>query len=179
MIKIDLGCGRSKKEGFIGIDSINLPNVDIVHNLNQFPYPFSNDEIDEIVMDNVLEHLDNPILVIEELYRISKNNAKITVSVPYYRSVYAYIDPTHKNFFSSYWFSYFDPNHNFFKKYSYTNINLVVKKIEFDKEFLNSKISFFHKLLIFLAQKYRNFYETRVSHFYPLNSITFTLKVTK
>ena len=33
-IKIDVGCGSSKLDGFIGIDSLKLDGVDIVHDLN-------------------------------------------------------------------------------------------------------------------------------------------------
>ena len=66
--KIDFGCGSSKKEGYIGVDILSMPGVDIVHNLAQFPYPFEDNEIDEIWMDQVLEHIPNPLLVIEELF---------------------------------------------------------------------------------------------------------------
>jgi predicted SAM-dependent methyltransferase len=88
MIKLDLGCGASKKEGYIGVDSLKLPGVDIVHDLTFFPYPFSDNEIDEIIMDNVLEHLPQPLKVVEEIYRICKNNAQVTIAVPYFRSYY-------------------------------------------------------------------------------------------
>ena len=100
MKKLDLGCGSSKKNGFIGVDLLPLKGVDIVHSLTDFPYPFENDSIDEIWMDNVLEHLPTPVRVVEELHRICKSGAKITISVPYFRSMYAFIDPTHVNFFS-------------------------------------------------------------------------------
>lgn len=48
MIKLDIGCGTNKKDSFLGVDILELPGVDIVHDLNSFPYPFSNNEIDEI-----------------------------------------------------------------------------------------------------------------------------------
>ena len=51
MKKLDLGCGRSKKAGFIGLDCLVLPGVDIVHDLTKFPYPFEDGLIDEIWMD--------------------------------------------------------------------------------------------------------------------------------
>ena len=57
-LKIDFGCGKSKKDGFIGVDILKLDEVDVVHDLNKKPYPFKDNVATEIYMDNVLEHLD-------------------------------------------------------------------------------------------------------------------------
>lgn len=153
--------------------------MDVAHNLKVFPYPFADNEIDEIWMDQILEHLPEPLRVMEEIYRISKNGTKITVGVPYFRSFYAVIDPTHKNLFSTNWFFYFDPEHQFFQKYRYTKAKFKVDRVEFDREFKNSKIGFFHKVMIKIAERYMQFYEARLSHIYPLNSLTFYLTVLK
>lgn len=176
-MKINIGCGGQEKEGFIGIDILQFPGVDIVHDLNVFPYPFKDDEIDEIWMDQVLEHLSDPLKVVEELYRISKNDAAITIGVPYFRSFYATIDPTHKNFFGLNWFNYFDPNHYICQRYKYSEAQFNITKIEFDREFI--KAGFFHKKLVYFAQKHPMFYESKLSHLLPLNSLTFYLKVIK
>jgi len=50
-------------------------------------------------MDNVLEHLGNPIKVIKELERICKNDAIIKIIVPHFSYYKAYKDPTHKHYF--------------------------------------------------------------------------------
>jgi len=176
-MKLDIGCGISKKVGFIGVDKLLLPGVDIRHDLNTFPYPFKDKSIDEIWMDQTLEHLSDPVRVIEELYRICKNGALITVGVPYFRSFYSVIDPTHKNFFSTYWFNYFDPSHPFCQRYQYSQVRFKIKNIIFDREFLKKK--FFHKMLIKFANRYPNFYEAKISHLLPLNSLTFYLEVQK
>jgi predicted SAM-dependent methyltransferase len=179
MKKLDLGCGATKKKGFIGVDILKLSSVDICHNLTQYPYPFEDNSIDEIWMDNVLEHLPSPMRVMEEVYRITKNGAKITIAVPYFRSHYAFIDPTHVNFFGVNWFNYFDPRHTFQKKMQYSNILLHIDKIKFDREWLDSKCGFFHKLLIKYANKYPVWYESNLSHIFPLNSLTYYLTVVK
>ena len=179
MKRLDLGCGTSKRNGFTGVDSLSLPGVDIVHNLNTYPYPFEENSIDEIWMDNVLEHIPNSLNVIKEIYRISKNGATVNIGVPYFRSFYATIDPTHVNFFGVWWVRYFDPSHIFFQKYQYSNAKFSVEKIEFDREFKNSKLGFFHRKLIKYAEKNPEQYESRWSHIFPLNSLTFYLKVIK
>ena len=176
-MKINIGCGSQIKDGFIGVDILQFPGVDIVHDLNIFPYPFKDNQIEEIWMDQVLEHLSEPLKVVEELHRICKKDAVITIGVPYFRSFYATIDPTHKNFFGLNWFNYFDPNHIYCQKYKYSKAEFIITKIEFDRE--STSKSFFHKLLILLALKHPTFYESRLSHLLPLNSLTFYLKVVK
>jgi predicted SAM-dependent methyltransferase len=176
-MKINFGCGSKLKTGFLGVDILQLPGVDIVHNLDNFPYPFDDNSVDEIWMDQVLEHLNDPLKTVEELYRISKNDAIITIGVPYFRSFYAYIDPTHKNFFSMNWFNYFDPTHIFCQKYQYSKAAFQISKIEINREDINKSI--FSKILIYYAKKKPTSYELRLSHLFPLNSLTFHLKVIK
>lgn len=178
-IKLDIGCGSSKKDGYIGVDKLKFDCVDIIHDLNILPYPFKDNYADEIFLDNVLEHLDDPIAVIHELHRIGKNNAKVNIIVPYFRSFYAIIDPTHKNFFGYFYFFYFDKKHIFNQKYSYFDINFNVKLIQFDTTFDDSKIGLFHKLLKKFANAYPERYESRLSHLYPLHSIEYVLEIEK
>ena len=38
-MKIDFGCGKKKKDGFLGVDILKLEGVDLVHDLICFlPY---------------------------------------------------------------------------------------------------------------------------------------------
>lgn len=180
MKRLNLGCGKELREGFTGVDRLHLPGVDVVHDLNRFPYPFQDNEIDEVWMDNVLEHLDQPVKVAEEIYRISKHGAKVTASVPFFRSTYAFIDPTHKNFFTAQWFSYFDPRHEFFQKYCYSSAKFRVERVEFDRERREAgQLGLIRRAVIWLAEKKPRFYEHKISHLYPLDSLTFYLTVVK
>ncbi len=178
-MKIDFGCGQKKKEGYIGVDMRQLPGVDIVHDMNNAPYPFADSVADQILMDNVLEHLDDPLRVMEEIYRISADGGQVVVSVPYFRSFYAVIDPTHKNFFGVWWFNYFDPSHQFHSRYGYTTAQYRLDRLEFDREYKNASPRFHHNLLIKFAEKYPYSYEANISHLFPLNSLTFYLTVIK
>jgi len=62
---LDVGCGTAKINGAIGIDRAKLPGVDIVHDLNDLPWPFENDSFDEVYMNDIIEHLDDTIKVME------------------------------------------------------------------------------------------------------------------
>lgn len=178
-IKLDIGCGASKRDGFIGVDQIALDGVDVVHNLNIIPYPFSDNYADEIVLDNVLEHLDDPIAVIHELHRISKKASKITIMVPYFRSFYATIDPTHKSFFGYYYFFYFDKKHLFCQKYRYFNIFFNVKSVKYDTCYNTNSMRLFHRLIRKIANTYPERYESKIGHVFPLNQIEYILEVEK
>lgn len=56
-IHLDLGCGANKNEGFVGMDVRKLPGVDIVHNIEQFPYPLPDESCSMVVASHVLEHI--------------------------------------------------------------------------------------------------------------------------
>jgi predicted SAM-dependent methyltransferase len=65
MKKLNVGCGNRILPGYVNIDIVQGPGVDVVHDLNEFPYPFKDNEFDVIYADNVIEHVDNCIAVIE------------------------------------------------------------------------------------------------------------------
>jgi SAM-dependent methyltransferase len=98
---LDVGCGSSKYPSATGIDISAETDADIVHDLDEFPYPIGDDSFDEVLMQDVIEHLAEPIRVMEELHRIARPGARIHVRTPHYSSVLAYGDPTHKHYFST------------------------------------------------------------------------------
>jgi SAM-dependent methyltransferase len=103
--RLNLGCGQKKIAGYINVDNNPLASPDIFYDLNILTYPFKNNSADEVIMDHVLEHLDNPIKVIEELYRISKNNAIIEIKSPHFSC--NWLHPGHKSAISTMLFDYF------------------------------------------------------------------------
>lgn len=170
---LDLGCGRKKRPGAIGVDFNGNLGADIVHDLNQFPYPLKDNEFDEIYLDNTLEHLDNVISVMEEVYRISKPGGLVKVIVPYFRSHWACIDPTHRHFFTLNSFAYYDPSHQFCHQYAYTHARFRVKKIIFNENLPNP---WFKKIIVSIANKWPYHYEYYFSQLYPLDDITYYLE---
>lgn len=101
LTKLNLGCGQrliNPGEDFIGIDICPEAKPDIVHDLRIAPWPFLNDSVDEVVSFHFLEHLDGfeRIDFFNELYRVMKAGAKARFQVPYWSSMRAIQDPTHK-----------------------------------------------------------------------------------
>ena len=66
----------------------------------------------------------------DEIYRISKTGGEIIISVPYFRSAYAFIHPNIKSFFTVNTFNYFDPQNELYKKYKYTKSTFKIEKLK-------------------------------------------------
>jgi len=117
-VKIDLACGDNKREGFIGVDIKETSSTDIIHNLNQYPWPFEDNSVDEINCSHYVEHIphdvkngndtDGLIQFMNECYRILKKDGKLTITAPYYTSVRAFGDPTHVRFIGDFTFPYYN-----------------------------------------------------------------------
>src|SRR5688500_12400690 len=91
--KLNLGCGTDIRPGFVNLDSIALPGVDVVHDLDVLPLPFPDAQFDEVLCKDVLEHVDYPPLL-GEIHRVMKPGGRLTVESPHYSSRNFWIDPT-------------------------------------------------------------------------------------
>ena len=130
--KLNLGSGNNIKKNYLNIDFKQNEGVDVVHNLNEYPWPFKDYAFNEILAENVIEHLDNFLNAMEEIHRISSKNAKVKISVPYWNSSFAYIDPTHKRSFHELTFSFFDPSSSYCKERPYyTKARFKVKSFSY------------------------------------------------
>ena len=96
MLKLELGCGKNKKEGFFGIDCNSFPGVDAVVNIDKENLPFAENTVDEIYSHHTLEHCSNLIHVMNEIWRVCKPDATIYLITPYGTSHQFVQDPTHK-----------------------------------------------------------------------------------
>jgi len=100
MKKLNFGCGKNIKKGYVNVDVTRFRGVDKVFDFNKFPYPFTGNYFDEIYCDNVLEHLEDIPLVMKELHLITRPGGVIRIIVPHYHAYGAYNDVTHQHYFS-------------------------------------------------------------------------------
>jgi SAM-dependent methyltransferase len=98
---LDVGCGSKKYPGSVGVDISADTDADVVHDLDRFPYPFEDDSFDQVLMQDVIEHVREPIKVMDELHRICAPGARIQLRTPHFSSMLAYSDPTHRHYFSA------------------------------------------------------------------------------
>jgi SAM-dependent methyltransferase len=82
-LRLDLGCGNAKREGFVGLDSMPGPAVDHVLDLTVDPIPFPDDSVDEVFSAHFLEHIDSPNHLFGEIGRTCRDGARIEFWTPY------------------------------------------------------------------------------------------------
>jgi SAM-dependent methyltransferase len=115
---LDVGCGQNKYPGAIGIDSNPRTAADVIHDLGDVPYPFQDNEFDEIICRHVIEHVPDVIAFITELHRITKPHGRIKIITPHYSNPDWPTDPTHRNHLNSYSFTCFMPDRTPFPFYT-------------------------------------------------------------
>lgn len=135
LLKLDIGCGKNKKPGFHGVDSIAFEGVDTVWNVVRHitvpgqvdehtgkalqPIPFSSyarwpwddASVEEVHCSHFVEHLtaQERVHFVNELYRVLIPGGKCQIIVPHWASNRAYGDPTHQwPPVSEMWFYYLD-----------------------------------------------------------------------
>lgn len=111
-INLDIGCGANKQANFVGLDKRPLPGVDIVHDLEVFPYPIPDGVCNTIVGSHIIEHI-KPWLTIDlmnEIWRILRVGGKVAFAFPYGVSDGFVQDPTHCNACNETTWEYYDPN---------------------------------------------------------------------
>lgn len=122
--KLNLGCGESKKEGYINLDWQSLVGPDVTHNLNMFPYPFEDNYFDLIEASHVLEHLDRVFDVMRELHRLLKPGGKLIIRAPHFSRGFTHVEHVHG--FDVTFPLYFDKN---FTKSGYFGIDFQLERM--------------------------------------------------
>jgi len=171
-MKLHLGCGNDYKKGYINCDISQEVNPDKIVDLEK-KLPFEDNSVDEIYSRHTFEHVENFMQLMEEIYRICKNNAKLKIIVPYFAHPGAFQDPTHKRFFTCKTFGYFDSNNPF--SY-YSNVKFKVINTKLIAFVLRPKISFIFDKII---NSNLRIYERLFSRILPAEEIRVELEVLK
>lgn len=174
---LDIGCGNNKYESndkneVIGLDIVELPNVNIVHDLNKIPYPFNDNFFHVIIANHVLEHIENFFGLMEEIYRILKPNGILKVRVPHFSSINAFADPTHVRCFTLKTFKFLSESH---KLSYYYNIKRKINFKIISTRFIPENTTF-NKMVISLANLHPYFYERYISRFISPNEMEVILQ---
>ncbi len=174
---LELGCGKKKRQGAIGIDRIDLPEVDIVADVEEGLGFMPDGCVDEIHARKFFEHVQNFEKLMSEIVRVLRKEGKVFVFVPHFSNPYYYSDPTHKRFFGLYSFYYFvDSRYQLKRKvpnyYFDTKIRIVSLKLVFDSPFFFGRI--IKKILgaIFnLSRSFLEWYEENLCYIFPCYGI--------
>lgn len=97
-MKLDIACGAHKQEGYFGIDIADIPGVDRVMDVLQLPWDFLDSSVEEVYCAHFFEHIPAKLRpkFMDEVWRICKPGAKVTIICPHWDSVRAIQDFTHE-----------------------------------------------------------------------------------
>lgn len=175
---LDVGCGNNKTLGCIGIDVVSLRSVDIVHDLETFPWPIPDNEYDRIITNHYLEHCGDIVRTLEEIHRITKPGGEVIIRVPHYASDNFHTDLTHRTSFGWRSFDHFSINgsveYNYYTRFKFEILEREIRFVGPEKfdPFKLTGIKFF-------ANKFPRIYERFFVYWLPPSEIYFRLKVHK
>ena len=174
---LELGCGFSKTPGAFGVDIIAESQADLVHDLNVFPYPLEDGAWEHIICLDVLEHVEDLVRTMEEIWRVAIPGAVVEVRAPFMSSVNYYSDPTHKRAFTSRSFDYFIEGRPAFRL-GYSKARFVILDCQYDRDDRPLRRGF-HRWALEWANRNKEYYENRFAFIYPVYNINFNLRVVK
>ncbi len=184
---LDVGCGKAKTPGAVGIDFNQRTAADIIHDLDAYPWPIESNTFDLIVGRHIVEHIDDLNRFMEELHRIGRPGAVVEITTPHFSSRFSYTDPTHRHYLSIFSFDYFlEPSPfrpSFISRaletqspvadfYSQARFRTLLKHLGFARPFRLTGIQW-------LANRFPGFYEGYLAFIFPARDIEFKLEVTK
>jgi hypothetical protein len=95
-MKLNLGCGNKEKPGFVGVDRHPCAAARVLCNLSE-RLPFLEGSVEEIWLDNAIEHVPDAALLM-----------RVTVRTPHFSSQASWRDPTHMQHFSYFTMDHFE-----------------------------------------------------------------------
>lgn len=116
---LEIGPGRMKREAVTTMDVNARTEPDLVHDANVLPWPVATGSFDYVFMMSVLEHLRDPLAVLEECHRVLSPGGIAVVLVPHFSSSGSFIDPTHVTRLSARSVDYLVPGTELHEDYSF------------------------------------------------------------
>lgn len=106
------GCGKRPMAGAVNLDCVAMPGVDVVFDLDLIPgihLPFRDEMFDKVCAEDVLEHVERPIDVVCEFWRVLKPGGTLWIRGPAWNAQdILWSDLTHRRAFAPRTFDGFD-----------------------------------------------------------------------
>jgi SAM-dependent methyltransferase len=162
-MKLNLGSGGKFISGCVNVDkNPRAPGVDVICDLDRYPWPFRDESVDEIFMAHCLEHLVDHNRAMKEIHRILAKGGVVKIEVPHFTWQLAYQDPTHRHFFGFNTFAYYAHDCGYFD-FQFSKCRA---KLEFGK-----RLSIWNRLLESLFNRFPNAYEQSPLRVFPALSV--------
>jgi SAM-dependent methyltransferase len=172
---LELGCGRVKAPGAIGVDSnFDATAADVIADLN-CSLPFADNTFDEVRAIHVIEHLRDVMKAIGEVHRVTKSGGTVYLVTPHYTDHISWCDPTHRWHLSSFSFRYFDLIHG--ERHWYTRLEL--RQLQLHVELAKAWRYLGFQWLVNRFVWFRRFWEMYLCFIVRGKQIEFTFEVVK
>jgi SAM-dependent methyltransferase len=168
-MKINLGCGNKVRPGYVGVDRYFCAAARVLCDIDR-SLPFRDSSIDEVHLDNVIEHVADIAQLVRELVRVAKDGATLTIVTPHFSSLASWRDPTHR-----YHLSYFSMDH-FEGKYLREDLQGRVVVSERHLSFGGGLLGILGRLCFLLSPE---FYERKVCFVFRASTLRFALHIEK
>ena len=181
-LKIELGCGDNKKEGYFGVDIVDLPNVDLVMDIEKGLTELKSNSVDEFYSRHLMEHIVNFKLLQKEIHRTLKDGGVQIMTVPHFSNKYYYY-PTHVRFFGLYSMSYFEkrsyfkrtlPNFYYDFNFDLVSVHLGFRNSRFGIKNIMGK--YVYEKVFNLSTKMQEIYEMFFTNLISCTELTFVVK---
>jgi Methyltransferase domain len=168
---LNLGCGLKHLPEAVNLDFNRQTSPDVLHNLNKAPWPLPDNHFREVLAYDVIEHLEDFVVTMEEIHRVSQPGAIVRITVPHYSCANAYTDPTHRRLFGYFSFDYVTGDHEI-QFYSSARFKKLSSRLMFYPSLIN-------KLVWRLANHYPASYERCWAWIFSAWYLYFELEVQK
>lgn len=139
MRALNLGCGRDVRPStdeweWVNLDLAKLDGVDVVHDLEETPWPFADGEFDAVLADDVWEHVTAWRAFMQEVHRILRVGGQVKVRTCAWDNANSFRDPDHKRWAMPDTFSYWTPGHWLCEKYPHYSDGAHFRQLENRRE---------------------------------------------
>ena len=110
--RLHLGCGRKILEGYINVDIVEGPGVDVLCDVAR-GIPFPDCVFDEVLAVDFIEHIPpvRSIALMNDIWRVLRPGGVFKIHVPAAPGITAFQDPTHVSFWNEESFTYYEDGH--------------------------------------------------------------------
>jgi SAM-dependent methyltransferase len=172
---LELGCGRVKAPGAIGVDfNLDATAADVIADLNA-PLPFAESVFDEVRAIHVIEHLHDVMKAVSEIHRVTRSGGKLYLITPHYTDSISWTDPTHRWHLNTFSFRYFAPIHG--ARHWYTRLELRQRGLHVELSKVWKYLGF--QWLINHAEWFRRFWEFYLCYLIRGKQMEFTFEIIK
>jgi len=116
-IYLNLGSGTDRLPRYVNVDIADIPEVDVVYDLDTAPWPWADGSVSCIRAYDIFEHVDKPVLFLQACRRVLHEDGVLDIRVSHWKHRNAYTDPTHRRFCTEETFDYWVPGNHLSARY--------------------------------------------------------------